>query len=102
MTGNFQNIRTVHRLTGRNYLQWSPLVRTVLRCKGKPSHLTGISLKPEDPQFIVCEEEDSMIMSWLLNSMLLEIGKPFLYLSSTNEIWDAISETYSMLCEFMS
>lgn len=65
MTGNFQNIRTVYRLTGRNYLQWSPLVRTVLRCKGKPSHLTGISPKPEDPQFIVCEEEDSMIMSWL-------------------------------------
>ena len=36
-----------------------------------------------------------MIMSWLLNSMLPEIGKPFFYLSSAKEEWDAILETHS-------
>ena len=40
------------------------------------------------------EAENSMIMSWLLNSMLPKIGKPFLYLSSAKEVWDVVSQTY--------
>ena len=34
-------------------------------------------------------------MSWLLNFMQPEIGKPFLFLSATNDIWDAMVKTYS-------
>ncbi|RVW54217.1 hypothetical protein CK203_080175 [Vitis vinifera] len=31
---------------------------------------------------------NSMIISWLINSMRPEISKPFLFLSSAKEVWD--------------
>ena len=57
------NIQIVYCLTRRNYLEWSQLVRMVLKGKGKISHLIGTCLKHEDLLFIVWDKEDSMIMS---------------------------------------
>ena len=59
-SGELQNIQAAYRLDGKNYLKWSQLVRTVLKGKGKISHLMGTGLKP---RFEVCDEEDSMIMA---------------------------------------
>ena len=61
--GELQNIQAAYRLDGKNYLKWSQLVRTVLKGKGKISHLMGIRPKPGDPRFEAWDEEDSMIMS---------------------------------------
>ena len=46
-------------------------------------NLRGTIKEPKkfDLSYESWEAETSMIMSWLLNSMLLEIGKPILYLS---------------------
>ncbi|RVW87877.1 hypothetical protein CK203_039715 [Vitis vinifera] len=41
--------------------------------KGKISHLMGTGLKPGDPRFEAWDEEDSMIMAWLRNSMTPEM-----------------------------
>ncbi|RVX06582.1 Retrovirus-related Pol polyprotein from transposon TNT 1-94 [Vitis vinifera] len=38
-SGELQNIQAAYRLNGKNYLKWSQLVRTVLKGKGKISHL---------------------------------------------------------------
>ena len=57
----------------KNYLKWSQLVCTVLKGKGKISHLMGTGLKPGDPRFEAWDEEDSMIMAWLRNSMTPEM-----------------------------
>jgi len=35
------------------------------------------------------------IIAWLTNSMELVIGKPFMFLPSTKEVWDAVKDTYS-------
>ena len=45
----------------------------MLKGKGKISHLMGTGPKPGDPRFEVWDEEDSMIMAWLWNSMTPEI-----------------------------
>ena len=49
--GELQNIQPAYRLTGKNYLKWSQLVRTILKGKGKMSHLLGTRPKKEDPKF---------------------------------------------------
>lgn len=36
-----------------------------------------------------------MIMAWLINSMINEIGENFLLYSTAKEIWDAARDTYS-------
>ncbi|KAJ1418852.1 Retrotransposon gag domain [Sesbania bispinosa] len=93
--GELQNIHSAYRLNGRNYLKWAQLVRTVLKGKGKLSHLTESGPKQEDPKFTTWDEEDSMIMAWLWNSMIPEISDTCMFLNSAKEIWDAVEQTYS-------
>ncbi|KAL2336894.1 hypothetical protein Fmac_011340 [Flemingia macrophylla] len=50
--------------------------------------------KQEDPKFTTWDEEDSMIMAWLWNSMIPEISDTCMFLNSTKEIWDAVEQTY--------
>ena len=38
-----------------------------------------------------------MIFSWLVNSMELEIGQTYMYLSTAKQLWDAVNEMYSDL-----
>jgi hypothetical protein len=94
-TGDLQNIQPAYRLNGKNYLKWSQLVRTFLKGRGKLSHLLGTGPSKDDPKFATWDEEDSMVMSWLWNSMLPEISDTCMFLGTAKEIWDAIQQTYS-------
>ncbi|KAJ9556712.1 hypothetical protein OSB04_011326 [Centaurea solstitialis] len=51
--------------------------------------------KPEDPLFKAWDEEDSMIMAWLWNSMLPEISDTMMFMDNAKDIWNAVQETYS-------
>ena len=55
----------------------------------------GIRSKPGDPRFKAWDEEDSIIMAWLWNSMTPEISDTCMFLATTKDIWDAIQQTYS-------
>ena len=94
-SGGLQNIQAAYRLDGKNYLKWSQLVHSMLKGKGKISHLMGIGPKPGDPRFEVWDEEDSMIMAWLWNSMIPEISDTCMFLATAKDIWDTIEQTYS-------
>lgn len=49
----------------------------------------------EDAKFAKWEEEDSMIMVWLSNSMILEIGDSCMFLNFAKQIQKAIEQRYS-------
>ncbi|KAG8488224.1 hypothetical protein CXB51_018059 [Gossypium anomalum] len=91
----FQNIQVAYRLNGKNYLKWSQLVRTFLKGRGKLSHLLRTGPKEGDPKFDAWDEQDSMVMSWLWNSMMPEISDTCMFLSTSKEIWEAVKQTYS-------
>ena len=93
--GDLQNIQPVFRLNGTNYLKWSQFVRTFLKGKGKLGHLLGTGPEKGDPKFTAWDEEDSMVMSWLWNAMVPEISDTVMFLSTAQEIWEAIRQTYS-------
>ena len=88
-------IQASYRLNGKNYLKWSQLVQTFLKGKGKLSHLRGTGPKKGDPSFDAWDEEDSMIMAWLWNSMTPEISDTCMFLSTATDIWVALKQTYS-------
>ena len=54
--GELQNIHSAYRLNGKNYLKWSQLVRTMLKGKGKLSHLTGTGPNKDSPKFVAWDE----------------------------------------------
>ena len=85
-SGELSNIQTTYRLNGKNYLKWSQLVRTFLKGKGELSHLLGIGPSRGDLRFDVWDEEDSMIMAWLWNSMMLEISDTCMFLTTIKDI----------------
>ena len=66
-TEELQNHQAAYRLNGKNYLQWSQIVKTFLKGKGKLSYLLDKGPMQDDPKFPVWDEENSMIMSWLWN-----------------------------------
>ena len=88
---------TGHKLNGNNYLQWSQSVLMYICGKGKNDYLTGevATPKAEDPQFRTWKIKNSMVMSWLVNSMTNEIGENFLLYGTAHEIWEAAREFYS-------
>ena len=88
---------TGHKLTDQNYLQWSQSVRLFICGKGKDDYLTGVAEAPssEDSKYKIWKTENSMVMSWLLNSMTKETCEDFMFYKTAKEIWDAAKETYS-------
>ena len=93
--GEMQNIQAAYRLNGKNYLKWSQVVQTFLKGKGKLSHLLGTGPTKGDPKFEAWDEADSMVMSWLWNSMTPEISDTCMFLSTARDIWESIRQTYS-------
>ena len=93
--GELLNIRASNRLNGKNYLKWSQIVRTYLKGKGRINHLLRPGPAKEDPTFGAWDEEDSMIMSWLWDSMEPTISDTCMFLTTAKEIWDCIQRTYS-------
>ena len=72
---------TGHRLNGQNFIQWSQSVMLFVCGKGKEDYLTGAAAppQPDDLKFKVWKLENSMVMSWLINSMTNETGENFMY-----------------------
>ena len=58
-------------------------MRKYLRGWGRLSHLIGPSPAPKDPKFNVQDEEDSMIIFWLCNSMQPKISGTCMFLKTT-------------------
>lgn len=71
-------------------MKWSQIVRTFLKGRGKLSHLLGTGPSKEDPTFEVWDEQDSIVMTWLWNSILPEISGTRMFFNTAKEIWDVI------------
>lgn len=92
-----QNIQAVYKLKGKNYLKWSQHFHTLLKGKGKISHLTGSGCNQKILVLKSWDEEDSMIMAWSWNSMTPEISNTCMFLVMTKDIWDAVQQSIPKL-----
>ncbi|KAI9198462.1 hypothetical protein LWI28_016256 [Acer negundo] len=92
-----QNIHPTYRLNGQNYLKWSQMVQTFLKGKGKLSHLLGTGPQKGDPKFEDWDEKESLVMSWLWNSMTPEISDTCMFLTTAKDIWESTRQTYSKI-----
>ena len=69
--------------------------KTILKVKGKASHLIDDTPAEDDLTFKSWDEEDSMIIAWLWNSMVPEISDTCIFINSAKAIWITIEQTYS-------
>jgi len=79
---------TIHKLNGKNYLEWSQSVRLVIDGKGKLGYLNGEIQPPaaDDPKFLQWRSENSIVTTWLINSMEPTLGKPCMFLPTAHDV----------------
>lgn len=70
-----------HKLNGHKYLPWSQFVLMYVSEREKDDYLTGnvSQSKESNPLYHQWKSENHMVMSWLINSMLSEVGENFLH-----------------------
>ncbi|XP_021811957.1 uncharacterized protein LOC110758528 [Prunus avium] len=89
---------TPDKLDGSNYSSWSRSVKLYILGRGKWGYITGTKATPTeaDVLYSTWEEENAMVQCWLLNSMTRNLRAIFLSLSTAKEVWDAVTQTYSI------
>lgn len=77
-------------LTDQNYYQWTRSVSIALYAKMKLGKIDGTLPKslPTSTLFTQWSRYNDMVLSWLLNSMTVEIKNSVAYFSTTKEIWN--------------
>jgi osmotically-inducible protein OsmY len=87
---------SVEKLNGRNYREWAQSIKLVVEGKGRIGYLTGDAKQPADPALLQkWKAENSLVMSWLVNSMVPSISKIYLFMATAKDIWDSAREMYS-------
>ena len=90
---------TTIRLNGENFLRWSQSIRMYIRGRGKIGYITGDKKEPaiDDPTHGIWDAENSMVMTWLVNSMEEEISSNYMCYHTAKELWDNVNLMYSDL-----
>ncbi|KAK3007413.1 hypothetical protein RJ639_014792 [Escallonia herrerae] len=88
---------TSHKLTEKNYLELAQSVKLAIDGRGKLGHFTEDVRQPaaSNPSLSSWRFENSLIITWLINSMEPTIGKTYLFLHTAKDVWEAVRETYS-------
>ena len=78
------------------FLQWSQSVRMYIRGRGKMAYLTGEKTAPakDDPAYATWDAENSMVMTWLVNSMEEDINSNHICYPTAQELWENVNQMY--------
>ncbi|KAF7801756.1 uncharacterized protein G2W53_040867 [Senna tora] len=86
-------------LNGRNYLPWSIAVKIALEAKQKVGFIDGSIKSPEDEEeYFKWKSVDSMIKTWIVNSIADEISETFVYCHSSKALWDVLEDYFGVSC----
>ncbi|XP_073126194.1 uncharacterized protein [Henckelia pumila] len=90
---------TTIRLNGENFMRWSQSARMYIRGRGKIGYLTGEKKepKPDESSYATWDAENSMVMTWLVNSMAEDISVNYMCYHTAQELWDNVNQMYSDL-----
>lgn len=89
---------TAEKIKGKNYREWTQSIKLVINDKGKLGYLIGETEELDSTHPVSRQKwnsENFMIRAWLVHSMIPSIGKAYLFLPTTKDIWEAIRKNYS-------
>ncbi|KAJ7961715.1 Retrovirus-related Pol polyprotein from transposon TNT 1-94 [Quillaja saponaria] len=87
------------KFDGNNFLAWSRSCLLFIQARGLYGYVIGSKRKPADgdPLLESWISENSLVMSWLINSMQPQISRGYLLLDSADKMWTALCQTYSQV-----
>ncbi|XP_073024419.1 uncharacterized protein [Primulina eburnea] len=85
-----------HLLTGNDYNTWNRAISMALTAKNKFSFVDGTQLRPSSTDLLYASwiRCNSMVISWILNSVSREIADSLLYISTAYEIWNDLRDRF--------
>ncbi|KAK8923657.1 hypothetical protein KSP39_PZI019078 [Platanthera zijinensis] len=85
------------RLDDSNYLSWSRSITLALKSRRLFGYVTGQVPAPatSSPEWLTWDSENSLVMSWLTNSMQEALARNYLFLDTAADIWRRAEATYS-------
>ncbi|KAL0289760.1 UNVERIFIED_CONTAM: hypothetical protein Sangu_2604200 [Sesamum angustifolium] len=85
-------------LTGNDYLNWNFGVKRALRVKMKLGFIDGTSITPSanDPHFKQWIRVESMVTTWILNSISKDTVEAFMYTKSSRNLWLDLEQRYGV------
>ena len=92
------NILATQPLLGmRNYHSWSWAMVLALTAKKKIGFVNDKISKPEDdsPLYEDWESCNTMVLSWLINSMHVDVSSSIMYYETAREMWLELKHLYS-------
>ncbi|XP_051184723.1 uncharacterized protein [Lolium perenne] len=81
-----------------NYLRWSRRALLILNSKGLDERVSGEAAEPADKTSTEWKQWNainSLIVAWLLNSLVPNIAASVEALTKASEVWDTLSNLYS-------
>ncbi|MCH90903.1 flavonol sulfotransferase-like protein [Trifolium medium] len=90
------NVLVTPFLSGPNYHSWSRAMTVALRSKHKLHFINGALPRPmdDDRDSIAWDRCNTMIMSWLSNSVDPEISQSILWMDTAAEIWKGLKDRF--------
>ncbi|KAF7843884.1 Integrase, catalytic core [Senna tora] len=89
----------ISQLTSTNFLGWSTAIKTALEAKGKLGFIDKSIEEPTDEEdYWKWKKADSMVKSWIVNSMTKELADFFVYCRTTRELWDELEDRFGKAC----
>ena len=84
-------------LNGDNYPTWSRVVSNALKAKNKLGFVDGSVEKPtaSSPDVYAWKKCNSMVVSWLFNSISSDLHNSIVYTDTALEIWIDLEERFS-------
>ncbi|KAM1571228.1 hypothetical protein ACFX10_036145 [Malus domestica] len=85
-------------LNGDNYSTWSRAMKISLSAKNKLGFVDGtvtqpfVKIKPDD--HALWQRCNDMIITWIINSIDLDIANSILYMTDAHAIWEELRERY--------
>ncbi|XP_075649850.1 uncharacterized protein LOC142620354 [Castanea sativa] len=92
------NILVTQPLLGmNNYQSWSRAMVLALTAKKKIGFVNGKIAKPEidSPLYEDWESCNTMVLSWLINSMHVDVSSSIMYYETTREMWLELQRVFS-------
>lgn len=84
------------KLDGTNYRVLSQIMEMHIVGRRKKGYITGRKVAPaeNDPSYDEWEAEDTLVKSWLINSMTEKLIAHFVQYGTAKEVWDAVRRSY--------
>lgn len=84
-------------LIGENYNAWRRSMIIALGVKNKLGFIDGSVSKPPstDAKYALWIRCDTMVLSWMINSLSKDIANSVLYIDSAKKLWDELKERFS-------